>query len=144
MKLMMRFHGEFRKKLDSGNRIVIPARFLNALGDDPELVCYVHVKEKCIRFYEYSDFDNIIEEAFYQASDVDNSTIKRYIYMNSYSVKPDSRNRVIIPRKFLKKTGIHDDVVLVGLGSRFELWDMDTYLEMLSPVDDIEVLEMPF
>jgi MraZ protein len=135
MDSKMLFCGEFSTKLDSSNRFVIPSQLLRSLKDDDALVGYIHVKETCIRFYTQKLFDEMVTEVIKNSDKDSQPNIMRFFSMNSKIFDLDIRNRILLPRKFLEKTGIHDNVVIVGLGPRFEVWDADTYDEMISSVD---------
>lgn len=142
MDAKMLFCGEFSTKLDSSNRFVIPAQLLRALKDDDELVGYIHVKETCIRFYTRKLFDEMVAEVIKNSDKDFQPTMMRFFSMNSKIFDLDSRNRILLPRKFLEKTGIHDNIVLIGVGTRFEAWDAAAYEDMISGVDtsDLTVL----
>ena len=136
------FHGMYRKNLDSGNRLVIPSSFLKSLGDDQALVGYVHNNEKCIRFYSASTFEEMVEAVVKNYDENTRARVQRSFYMNSKYFEPDIRNRVALPQKFLDATGIHGSVAVIGVGTRFEVWDEDIYEDMISVVDasDLKVL----
>lgn len=52
---------------------------------------------------------------------------KRVFLGNAMDVEIDSASRVLISPELRKGAGLKSDVMLLGMGSRFELWDAETY-----------------
>lgn len=140
----MLFFGEYRKKLDTGCRLVIPSNLLKHFEADPILVGYVKPGEKCIRFYDKISFEEMIEQVVKGADEEMQPKFMRHFSINSRTFELDNRKRVRIPDKFCNLTGLHSNVVIVGLGTRFEVWDEETYDEIMFDVGDIPNITAPF
>lgn len=144
MSSKMLFFGEYRKKLDSGRRLVIPANLLKSLGEEPMLVGYIKPGENCIRFYDKTSFEEMVEEVVRNADETMKTRLMRHFYVNSRNFELDIRRRIRISDKFCDSTGINSNVVIVGIGTRFEVWDEETYDKAMSVAKDDENLVAPF
>lgn len=54
---------------------------------------------------------------------------KRVFLGNAQDVEIDASSRVLIAPELRKSTGLDKDVMLLGMGSHFELWDAAKYAE---------------
>lgn len=54
---------------------------------------------------------------------------KRVFLGNAQDVEIDASSRVLIAPELRKSTGLEKDVMLLGMGSYFELWDAVKYAE---------------
>ena len=52
---------------------------------------------------------------------------KRVFLGNAMDVEIDSASRVLISPELRKSAGLKSDVMLIGMGSHFELWDAERY-----------------
>lgn len=53
---------------------------------------------------------------------------RRIFLGNAYEVEMDSTGRVLVSPELREAVGITKEVLLLGMGSYFELWDKPTYL----------------
>jgi len=53
--------------------------------------------------------------------------LKRFIGSESVQVALDKSGRICLPDEMAKATGIKDEVVLVGLLDRFEIWNPERF-----------------
>ena len=66
---------------------------------------------------------------------------KRVFLGNAMDVEIDSASRVLISPELRKSAGLKSDVMLIGMGSHFELWDAEAHaaqeaLTMSGPMPD--------
>ncbi len=52
---------------------------------------------------------------------------KRVFLGNAMDVEIDASSRVLVPPELRKSAGLERDVMLLGMGSHFELWDAATH-----------------
>ena len=116
----MVFQGEFDHSVDDKGRVIIPTRFRSSLGE---------------RFYMTKGIGNCIfvytEAAYKDLSDtlqsqrqLDEHTMRLQRFFTSTEASVDGQGRVAIPVKLREwaKIGEQGDVVIVGTGSRIEIW----------------------
>jgi len=66
--------------------------------------------------------------------------LKRFIGSGSVQVTLDKGGRVCLPEKMASSAGIGEEVMLVGLLDRFEIWNPDRY-ERVKASDEIMAQE---
>ena len=116
----MVFQGEFDHSVDDKGRVIIPTRFRSSLGE---------------RFYMTKGIGNCIfvytEAAYKDLSDtlqsqrqLDEHTMRLQRFFTSTEASVDGQGRVAIPVKLREwaKIGEQGEVVIVGTGSRIEIW----------------------
>lgn len=62
------------------------------------------------------------------------NSVKRILLGNAFDVDIDKAGRVLIPAQLRERAKLDKDVVLVGMGRYFDLWDSSRY-ESLVEVD---------
>ena len=131
--------GEFRFKVDSKGRLALPAKFRKVLSKD--LVVTRELTDECIYVFEEPAFNDWVMELFedkfggYKASNREHVKLRRKIRGHADSVEVDSSGRIMLKPEMREKTGISKEVLVVGNGDHFEIWDAQTYDRMDEDVD---------
>ncbi len=131
--------GEFRFKVDSKGRLALPAKFRKVLSKD--LVVTRELTDECIYVFEEPAFNRWVMELFedkfggYKASNREHVKLRRKIRGHADSVEVDSSGRIMLKPEMREKTGIDRDVLVVGNGDHFEIWDANSYDAMDEDVD---------
>lgn len=121
--------GEFRHGLDPKNRIFIPAKMRDELGST--FVVAKNIREKCIRVYSLTQWDEYIKPLTEQARKL-GERILRYLSSTSAEVTPDSQGRIVLPKELISYAEIDKNVVVVGCYDCAEIWAEDVYEKMKS------------
>ena len=66
--------------------------------------------------------------------------LRRLLYGSAYEAKLDRQGRFVLPQKLRDYAGIEAEVVLVGAGSRIELWSPKRWSEFSEQMDQPEAL----
>ena len=83
----MLFVGEHKHSLDAKNRLFIPAKYRDMLGDS----FYITRKmEKCLAIYSESEWNKLTDKLNTLPDSVVGS-IKQFLYSKTISVSPDSQ-----------------------------------------------------
>ncbi|MCK5648941.1 MAG: division/cell wall cluster transcriptional repressor MraZ [Gammaproteobacteria bacterium] len=134
-------NGVSRLNLDAKGRLAIPSRYRERLMGD----CAGHLvitldTEKRMVIYPYNDWKDV-EAKLVKLSSVDKAAIriKRLYLGHATDCDMDKNGRINLPPYLREKTGLDKQVVLVGLGNKFEVWDEDSWN---SEWDDDEELEL--
>lgn len=124
------FTSEYESKLDVKGRLVLPARIKAQLPEnegnglmirkslDPCLILYPMVEFNKV-FSKISGLNEFNEEAV--------SLLQRSFFAGITEVEMDNNGRILIPRKFLAHAQIDKDVILVGMGTKVEIWNPTLY-----------------
>ena len=119
------FRGVTQLSLDAKGRLAIPARYRSELTS----TCSGHLivtvdPSKCLLIYPQPAWEPI-EQKLNNLSSFDSKTrnLQRLLVGNASDVEMDAAGRILLPPPLRLFAGLSKDVVLVGQGTKFELWD---------------------
>ena len=138
--------GNFQHTLDDKNRIRLPAKYREKLGNDYILMPGIG---GCIFLYPAD-----AEDKFYRAVEEigefntkSAETIRRIAEMSA-TVDADSQGRFMLPTELLRFAKIDKEVRIVGAINRIEIWSEELYTKRRDANDDsseaIDELYMEF
>lgn len=121
------FLGEYQHSLDSKGRITIPSKFREQLTDH-----FVATKglENCIFLYTMDEWHSIEEKLRslpFTRADV--RSFARFFFSGASELEVDKQGRTVLPANLREYAGIDRDVVIIGVGSRAEIWSSDKWAE---------------
>jgi MraZ protein len=114
------FQGEFDHSVDDKGRVIIPTRFRSSLGERFYMTKGIG---GCIFVYTEAAYKDL-SEALQKQRALDEHTLRLQRFFTSTEASVDTQGRVAIPAKLREwaKIGEQGDVVIVGTGSRIEIW----------------------
>lgn len=124
------FSGSFDHSLDGKGRVIIPASFREALGEDFTIT--INPNKTAVAIYPKEMWDQQLERLS-QINPMDKVGMQyeRYVMSVSFSGNSmDAQGRVLIPAKLRAKIGLARDIVFVGLNRYIEIWDAEVYAKM--------------
>ena len=124
------FSGSFDHSLDGKGRVIIPASYRDALGEDFTIT--INPNKTAVAIYPKEIWDRQLERLS-QINPMDKIGLQyeRYLMSVSFSGKSmDAQGRVLIPAKLRAKIGLTRDIVFVGLNHYIEIWDAEVYARM--------------
>ena len=113
------FSGEYSHSLDTKNRLMLPAKLRNALGE--ELVLAKNV-DKCLSLYPKQTWEDFCRKLDAQPS-MQVRAAKRFLIASAFETPQDSQGRILIPQKLYDYAGLTKEVTIIGVGDHLELWD---------------------
>lgn len=130
---MAMFMSEYNHTLDPKGRLAIPAKFRESLGD-----AFVISKgmDGCLYVYANEDWDAFEQKL--QTLPLINKEARafaRFFLAGAANVEVDKQGRILLPAPLREFAGLTKDVVLVGVGSRVEIWSAERYEEMNTDID---------
>lgn len=119
------FMGEYNHTIDAKNRLIIPSRFREALGEE-----FVVTKglDGCLFVYdngEWAAFEEKLKNL--PLTNRDARTFVRFFLAGAASVEVDKQGRILVPSVLKEFAGISKDVVLIGVASRIEIWSKERW-----------------
>ncbi len=119
----MAFSGSFEHSLDGKGRVIIPASFREALGENFTIT--INPTRTAVAIYPKADWDGQLERLSHiNPMDKIGLQYERYLMSVSFSGNSmDAQGRVLIPAKLRAKIGLTRDIVFVGLNHYIEVWD---------------------
>ena len=122
---MHMFMGEYNHTIDAKGRLIIPAKFREVLGDE-----FVVTKgmDGCLFVFDNSEWQ-VFAEKLRSLSMIDKEVrqFTRFFLAGAASVEVDKQGRILLPSVLRDFAGITKDTVLIGVGSRIEIWSKDRW-----------------
>ncbi len=127
------FMGEYNHTIDAKGRLIVPAKFREALGDE-----FVVTKglDGCLFVYSNSEW-NAFEEKL-RTLPLTNKNARqftRFFLAGAAACEVDKQGRILLPQVLREFAKLEKDVVLVGVASRIEIWSKEVWEESVNTYD---------
>ncbi len=139
------FRGATSLSLDVKGRLAVPAKHRDALQTQcaGNLVLTAH-PHRCLLLYPQPAWEPIQAKMMALSSfDKQSSALQRLLVGYAEDVAMDSAGRLLISPTLREFAGLEKQVMLVGQGSRFELWNVDAWRAQLDRVMSGEDMALP-
>ncbi|GAA0215472.1 division/cell wall cluster transcriptional repressor MraZ [Castellaniella daejeonensis] len=116
------FQGSSALTLDAKGRMSIPARHRDALlAQEQGRLTLTRHPDGCLMIYPRSTWEAKREQI--AALPASARPLQRLLLGNAQDVDMDGAGRILVAPELRTAAGLNRDVMLLGLGSNFELWD---------------------
>ena len=122
--------GTHAPKLDEKGRVILPAKFRDDLSSGLVLT---RGQDRCLYVFSSKEFE-AINETIRQAP-ITSKQARDYlrIFLSGASDEiPDKQGRVTIPPALRTYAGLGKELVVIGVGSRAEIWDATAWTDYLA------------
>ena len=117
--------GIYQNQIDAKNRIIVPAKFREELGDECVLTRGL---DECLVLYPQSTWQKQQEQLdALPRSDARVRAFLRYTYANARDVEVDKQGRIVFPADLREFAHIKKELVTIGMLDRIEIWAKDVY-----------------
>lgn len=119
------FMGEYNHTVDAKGRVFVPSRFRDALGDE-----FVVTKglDGCLFVYDNTEWTAFEEKLkSLPITNKDARQFVRFFLAGAANVEVDKQGRILLPASLREFAALVKDVVLIGVGSRIEIWDKERW-----------------
>lgn len=115
------FMGEYLHTIDSKGRLIIPAKFREALGEK-----FIVTKglDNCLFIYpmeEWKNFQDKLKKL--PVSQANARAFVRFFFSGAAECELDKQGRILLPANLREYAALEKDVVVVGVMSRVEIWN---------------------
>ena len=118
--------GKYPAKLDEKNRLFVPAKLRDELGDDFYVTLGVNCGHRCLTAYTAEDWQTLSHN--YNGLPISQrSAATSLIFMNATECTPDKQYRFGLTQFLLNYAGIGRDVMIVGRAGQAEIWDAEEF-----------------
>jgi len=119
------FIGEYQHSLDIKNRINIPSKFRDGLGDKFMLAKGL---DGCIYAYTIEEW-KLLEEKLktLPLTSKDARAFVRFFFSGANEAEVDKQGRIVIPSALLEYSNIKKDIVSIGVSNRIEVWSKEKW-----------------
>lgn len=122
---MIMFMGEYNHTVDAKGRLIVPSKFREQLGEE-----FVVTKglDGCLFVYENTEWKALEEKL--HALPLTNANARkfsRFFLAGATACEVDKQGRILLPAVLREFAKIDKDAVLVGVGSRIEIWSREVW-----------------
>ena len=125
---MSHFLGTHQNRLDSKGRVSVPAAFRTHLrgldGAAAGLILRPSHKHPCIEAWPEPVFQTLaapLDRLDMFSEDQDD--LMMTLYADATRVEADKEGRIVLPESLVRHAGLADNVVFMGLGRTFQIWE---------------------
>ena len=118
------FRGISNLTLDAKGRLAVPARYRERMQETcrGQLVVTID-RDHCLLIYPMPEWEALEERLVRLPSlNKESRELQRLLLGHATEVELDSHARLLLPPELRSFAGLERDVVLLGLGRKFELW----------------------
>ena len=123
--VIVMFMSEYNHTVDAKGRLIIPSKFRESLGEE-----FVVSKgmDGCLFVYANEDW-NAFEQKLTSLPLINKEArqFARFFLAGAAQVELDKQGRILLPAGLREFAGLDKEVVLVGVGSRIEIWSKDKW-----------------
>ncbi len=122
--------GNHTKSFDQKNRVIIPAKFREKLGNPfyitlgPDNTCELRAAHDFNVWKDKLLANNMLNQ--------NARNFARVLFGNAYECNFDEMGRVILPINLLTMISITTEITFVGVGNKIELWNPTAYKKFLA------------
>lgn len=121
--------GKYPAKLDDKNRLIVPAKLREELGEDFYITLGINCGHRCLTVYTAADWKTLSEN--YNALPISRrADATSLIFMNAIECIPDKQFRFNLTTFLQRYAGIDRDVMIVGRAGQAEIWDVKEFAAM--------------
>ena len=129
----MIFAGEFEHRIDPQGRISIPARFRSAFEDG---IVLSKAYDRCVIVYTPEEWEKVAAQMADQPTNMAATRrLSRLTFSGAYPLQLDRSGRVLIPPQLRQYAGLGENIMLVGTGRFFEIWDRAAWQQESESMD---------
>lgn len=125
------FRGRYESKLDSKGRLSLPSQFRESdLSSSHTLVITNSLYKglRCLDVYSLSAWEQLESKIRSLASlKSEVQAFQRFYLSSGQVVDVDSQGRFVIPQSLRQYLGVESEVMLVGMGEKFEIWSTSNW-----------------
>lgn len=123
--------GEYEHTIDGKGRMFLPSKFRLELGEKVYLTRSV---DKCVCIYPVEEWKKFIAKLD-ELPPIRARDVKRSLCASASETDVDGQGRVLIPQQLRDLAGLQKSVVVIGVGEKAEIWDVDAYEEYKKSMD---------
>lgn len=127
------FRGQHRHSIDEKGRLSVPAKFRETLESAFLGPLFVTVLDGCLVAYPAKEWEAL--EAKLNSMPQFDEAIQRFrrvFYASAQECSLDKAGRILVPPILRERAGIGREVILAGMGRKFEIWDAARHEQMMT------------
>jgi len=121
------YFGETAINLDAKGRLAIPMRYREAIQEQCNgrlVLTYSAFDSGALYLYPEQEWERVRDEVTGLSTfNPGHRSLQRKLVGSASAVEPDGNGRIQLPQTLRQVAGLEKRVVLLGMGSRFEIWN---------------------
>ena len=117
--------GEFEHSLDAKGRLIMPAKLRDSIGEN-----FVVTKglDGCLFAFSLTEWTNFEEKLkSLPLSNRNSREFTRFFLSGATECEIDKQGRFLIPNNLREAAELTKEVVIIGVGTRIEIWDKEKW-----------------
>ncbi len=128
------FMGEYHHNIDDKNRLIIPAKFREDLGQEFIVTRGI---ENCLFAYSKEDWQQIVEKLeSLPFTKKDARSFVRFFLSGATYAEFDKQGRITITSPLVSYANITKECVVIGAGNRLEIWSKQDWDQFFNSAKD--------
>lgn len=129
------FLGSFKTFFSGKNRLILPKRFRKELGNEDKF--YILLGENGeIWGFDLKNWLTLSESILKLPLSSEEGRVKRLkLFPRAEECSLDGQGRFILPQEFVEDLDFKNEVLIVGAGDHFEVWDLDLWKKHLKEIE---------
>ncbi len=123
------FKGHYVNSINEKGRVSIPSKFREVLnGWEADHLVVTKGLDKCLTAYAPEEWERMEKKASGLSSIRSADIIfQRHVMGSAEECQIDAQGRILIPSSLREYAGLKKKCLIMGVTSRFEIWDVDAY-----------------
>lgn len=119
------FMGEYQHSVDAKGRLIVPAKFRDALG---ETFVVTRGLDNCLFGYPMNEWRKLEEKLKgLPMTKKDTRAFARFFFSGATEVEIDKQGRINIPTTLMQYAHLVKECVVLGVSNRIEIWAKDAW-----------------
>jgi MraZ protein len=143
----MSFQGRFEQKMDEKGRFKLPSHLIaqdqsKSLKSQFVVTNAFYKSEKCLDLYTLKEWERLVKTTS-QLPQFDQhvQAFQRFYISSAQTLEMDKSDRILIPTQLRNFGTLEDQVVVIGMGSKIEIWNQKSWEKVFTDIslqyDDI-------
>ena len=122
------FLGSFKTYFSGKNRLILPKRFRKELGNEEKFYILLGQNGE-IWGFDLKNWLKLTEKVLESPLSTEEGRIGRLkVFPKAQECILDSQGRFVLPQEFMEKLSFKKEVMIIGGGDHFEVWDQDQWV----------------
>ncbi|KOP79161.1 division/cell wall cluster transcriptional repressor MraZ [Lysinibacillus sp. FJAT-14745] len=119
------FMGEYQHSVDAKGRLIVPAKFRDALG---ETFVVTRGLDNCLFGYPMDEWRKLEEKLKgLPMTKKDTRAFARFFFSGATEVEIDKQGRINIPSTLMQYAHLVKECIVLGVSNRIEIWAKDAW-----------------
>jgi MraZ protein len=133
-----KFRGRFEATIDQKGRLLLPSSLRDVLGNLPLVLTNSQFrKARCLDGYSLVSWEHLEKKISGMSPlKVEIQAFQRFYLANAQVLETDSNNRILVPKNLREYAELEDDVVILGMGEKIEIWSESKWKKLYEDLAD--------